>query len=163
MRRRKSPEEALSPEQAEAQARESALRILGRREHSAEQLKRKLEFRGHGEGRAETVVDELAAAGWQSDARYAETLARSRAAQGYGPLRIRAELGAAGVCDPDVRAAMDALDFDFAESARRMQSRRFGEAPGGAAQWQKQYRYLAARGFEAGQIRAALSGGPDPE
>lgn len=162
MRRRKSPED-LSPEQAEAQARDSALRLLGRREHSGEQLRRKLELRGHGEARAAAVVDRLAQSGWQSDTRFAETLARARAAQGYGPLRIRAELEAAAVDEAQVRAALDALDCDFGASARELQAKHFKAPPRNAAEWQKQYRYLAGRGFEPEQIRAALSGGPDPE
>ena len=137
------------------------MRILGRREHSARQLERKLEIRGHDEARAREVVGRLAESGWQSDSRFAETLARSRAGQGYGPLRIRAELQAAGVSDTDMRAALDALDVDFVESARRQHARHFGGPPASAAERQKQYRYLAGRGFDAEQVRAVLKGDPE--
>ena len=154
-RSRKGPED-LTPEEARA----SALRILGRREHSAEQLKRKLEWRGHGEARAEEVVDRLTECGWQSDARFAENLARSRAAQGYGPLRIKAELQAAGVSDAAIREAMDALACDFADAARRLHARHFHRMPANAAERQKHYRYLAGRGFDAEQIRAVLKSDP---
>jgi regulatory protein len=160
VRRRKSPED-LSPEQAEAQARETALRILGRREHSAEQLRRKLALRGHGEARADAVVDQLAAAGWQSDDRYAESLARSRAGQGYGPLRIRAELHAAGVGEEQIDTVIEALDVDFVDLARRTHARHFRGPAEGPAEHQKQYRYLAGRGFESEQIRAVLRGVED--
>lgn len=164
MPRRKNPEAeptpGLAPDPAQQQARDTALRILGRREHSAAQLRRKLASRGHGE-RAAAIIGDLAEAGWQSDTRFAGMLARSRAAQGYGPLRIRAELAAAGVTDAGAGAALAALEWDFAEAACQLHARRYGEAPAGAADWQKRYRFLAGRGFESGQIRAALKSGPD--
>jgi regulatory protein len=137
------------------------MRILGRREHSAEQLKRKLEVRGHDEARAVEVVARLAESGWQSDSRFAETLARSRAGQGFGPLRIKAELQAAGVSDAEIREAMDAVDCDFTEAARKLQARHFHRMPASPAERQKQYRYLAGRGFDAEQVRAVLKGDPE--
>lgn len=159
MHHRKKPED-LTP--AEAQA--SALRLLARREHSAAQLRRKLTSRGHDRGSAGEVVEQLTQAGWQSDERFAETLARTRAEQGFGPLRIVAELESAGVPGALVRAALDNLDFDFRAQAQRMQRKHFGEVPARrGADWQKQYRYLAGRGFDGEQIRAALSDAPDPD
>jgi SOS response regulatory protein OraA/RecX len=88
--------------------RDTALRLLSRREHAAAELKYKLVRRGHDEATAADIVGQLAGAGWQSDTRYAEMLVRNRIEQGYGPLRIRAELEAAGVPDAEVRAALDA-------------------------------------------------------
>lgn len=159
MHRRKKPEE-LTP--ADAQA--SALRLLARREHSAVELRRKLGVRGHDRDAASAVVEQLAQAGWQSDERYAASLARSRAEQGFGPLRIVAELESAGVPAAQIRQTMDELDCDFRAQARRIQQKHFGEAPARrGAEWQKQYRYLAGRGYDSEQIRAALSDAPDPE
>lgn len=137
------------------------MRILARREHSAAQLQRKLAARGHDAGTRDEVIESLAEAGWQSDARFAATLARSRAGQGYGPLRIRAELREARVPEEQVRAAFEALECDFTDLAARLRQRRFGAVPERGAQWQKQYRFLAARGFEAEHIRAALKGDPE--
>lgn len=140
-------------------ARDSALRALARREHSAAELKSKLQRRGHDIGIAADVVGALAERGWQSDARYAEMLARNRAEQGYGPLRIEAELEAARVPREEIAATLDAAGTDWTAQARALQLRRFGAPPATAAEWQKQYRYLAGRGFESEQIRAALKGG----
>lgn len=137
------------------------MRILAKREHSVAQLKRKLAARGHDESVAADVVADMTEAGWQSDSRFAENLARSRAGQGYGPLRIRAELRQAHVPEERVRAAFDALECDFTEVAVRLHARRFGKVPARGAEWQKQYRFLATRGFEAEQIRAVLK--IDPE
>lgn len=145
-------------------ARDSALRALSRREHSAAELKAKLQRRGHDADTAADVVGALVERGWQSDARYAEMLVRNRVEQGYGRLRIEAELEAARVPREEILAALKAADCDWTGQARELQRRRFGAPPDNAADWQKQYRYLAGRGFEAGQVRAALKGGtPEPE
>lgn len=137
------------------------MRILARREHSTAQLKRKLAARGHDDSVVADIAADMAEAGWQSDTRFAETLARSRAGQGYGPLRIRAELKDARVPDAQIRAAFEAIEHDFTESAVHLRERRFGAVPERGAEWQKQYRFLAGRGFESEQIRAALKGDPD--
>lgn len=91
-----------------------------------------------------------------SETRFAEVLVRSRISQGYGPLRIYAELKEARVSDADVRRAMAENPCDFAEQAEQARARKFGALPEAAAQWQKQYRFLAGRGFEPEQIRSAL-------
>jgi regulatory protein len=137
------------------------MRMLAKREHSAVQLKRKLAARGHDDAVAADVVADMTEAGWQSDARFAETLARSRAGQGYGPLRIRAELKEARVPEERIRAAFEAIECDFTQVAQELHARRFGRVPGRGAEWQKQYRFLAMRGFDAEQIRAVLKGDPE--
>lgn len=158
------PPTRADKERTPADARASALRILARREHSAAQLKRKLAARGHDAEVVSEVAADMAEAGWQSESRFAENLARSRAGQGYGPLRIRAELKEARIPETEIRAAFEAIDTDFSESAVRLRERRFGTAiPARGAQWQKQYRFLAGRGFDSEQIRAALKGDPDPD
>lgn len=147
-----------------ANARDTALRALGRREHSAAQLQRKLRQRGFDETVAGETVDDLADRGWQSDARYAEMLVRSRVAQGYGRLYIEAELSVAGVPDAEAAAALDAADCDWNQIAADLHARKFGAAPQTLAERNRQYRYLAGRGFTAEQIRAAMKGAaPDEE
>lgn len=146
----------------EAGARGAALRALGRREHSAGQLRQKLEQRGHSEASAAATVEQLREAGWQSDTRFAESLARSRIAQGYGPQRIRYELEQAGIPEAEARAQLRATAVDWGALCGALHQRKFGKPPRGAAEWQKQYRYLAAHGFEPGHIRTVLKGeGPE--
>ena len=83
-----------------------ALGLLTRREHSRRELERKLTARGVDAGDAQAAVAKLADAGWQDDARFAESLLRSRIASGYGPRHIRAELGTHGLDDGAIEAAM---------------------------------------------------------
>ncbi len=150
MSRRKKTE--LDP----AAARTRALRLLARREHGAKELQHKLAARGIEPEQAAAVVGELAQSGWQSDIRYVQSLVRSRIAQGFGPLRIESELEASGVTDGLIREALTAAAADWKMLAVEVQARKFGQVPLTAPEWQKQFRYLAGRGFEAEQIYAAL-------
>ncbi|MGH8443902.1 MAG: regulatory protein RecX [Solimonas sp.] len=147
--------EDRAPLDADA-ARGRALKLLSRREHSAAELSHKLQRRGAEADVAREAVARMQDAGWQSDERYAEMLVRSRVAQGYGPLRIRADLAAAGVSDAGARAALAAADCDWPALCAELRARKFRNAPRAAADWQKQYRYLASHGFAADAIRAAL-------
>ncbi|HET8700353.1 MAG TPA: regulatory protein RecX, partial [Nitrococcus sp.] len=74
------------------EVRECALRLLSRREHSTHELALKLHQRGYAPCVVEVIIAELARERWLSDERYAAALVYSRRKQGYGPLRIRAEL-----------------------------------------------------------------------
>jgi alanyl-tRNA synthetase len=87
-----------------------ALGLLTRREHSRKELARKLAGRGVETVDAHAVIDKLAAAGWQDDSRFARSLVRSRAAVGYGPGWIRAELGTHGL-GAEATSARDFLEF----------------------------------------------------
>ena len=86
--------------------RERALGLLSRREHSARELKRKLQQKGVAAEEAGDVVGEMGDRNYQSDARFAESLVRRRALDGYGPLRIRAELASHGIVREAATAAI---------------------------------------------------------
>ena len=154
---RKKPGEPVTAEAA----RQKALRLLGRREHSGRQLATKLAASGVERADASELVESLASDGWQSDARYGAAQARSRVAQGYGPLRIRAELGVAGLKRDEVEAVMAALDADWPSLCAEAQARKCGALPENAAERARQWRQLAQRGFEAADIAAALRGGDE--
>jgi len=135
-----------------------ALKLLARREHSARELERKLKARGIADDDAAAAVAHATAEGWQADSRYAEMLVRSRVAGGYGPVRIAAELGVAGVPGDAIRAALDAAGVDWRELAREQHAKKFGALPRSSAERAKQYRYLQGRGFDGSQIAAVLKG-----
>ena len=139
-----------------------ALGLLVRREHSKRELVRKLRGRGVEPEADDAAVARLAGEGWQDDTRFAESLVRSRAGSGYGPLHIRAELGTHGLDRDAVAAALDAYEGDWRENARDLVRRRFGEAgPQDLAQRRKAADLLARRGFDADTIRAASRFDPD--
>jgi regulatory protein len=135
-----------------------ALKLLARREHSARELKRKLAARGITDDAAAAAVEHAIAENWQSDARYAEMLVRTRISGGYGPVRIEAELEVAGVPSEQIRAALDAAEVDWSALAIEQHAKKFGAPPQSSAERAKQYRYLQGRGFDSSQISAALKG-----
>lgn len=147
-RRRRAPREQ-SPTQR-------ALGLLVRREHSRKELTRKLTSRGLDREQVVDAVDRLAEAGWQDDERFAETLVRSRANNGYGPVHIRAELGTHGLDSEAIAAALSGYEGDWLENARGLLRRRFGEAyADDLARRRKAADLLMRRGFELETIRIA--------
>jgi len=96
------------------------------------------------------VLDHLAASGAQSDRRFADSLVRLRAGQGYGLYRIRAELRQRGIDD----AAVDMSGYDWDAVLNRAYQKKYGmRAPGSAAEAASRRRYLLQRGFSAEQIQ----------
>ncbi len=138
------------------------LGLLVRREHSRQELTRKLTARGVERADADVAVARLSAAGWQDDTRFAASLVRNRAAAGYGPVRIRAELGMHGLDRAAVAAALEGFDRDWTELARELVRRRLGPAVAEDRTVQrKAAELLLRRGFGAEQIRAATRYDPD--
>lgn len=127
------------------------------------ELRHKLEVRGVPERLAMTVVEDFEKRGWQSDRRYAESVARTRISRAYGPLRIRAELAGAGLSDELVDSVLNETSCDWGELATQAYARRFPGRPKCAKDWQRGYRFLAQRGFSAEQIHAAIKSAQDDE
>jgi len=148
-------------------ARDHALGLLSRREHSARELKAKLVARGHSPDESTVAVEELRRRAWQSDERFAASLARQRAAQGYGPARIRAELQSHGVARAGIEQVFVALDVDWVAAAAAQLRRRCGTG-GVPTREERMARaaFLLRRGFDAATVRRVTSadaGDPDSE
>ena len=144
-----------------ASTTQRALALLVRREHSARELTRKLVARGLDPDEVRESVDRLADAGWQDDTRFAESLVRSRAASGYGPIHVRAELGTHGLDSAVVDTAMESFDGDWTEQARDLARRRCGPPRDDLAWRRKVADLLARRGFPGDIIRAVSRFDPD--
>lgn len=154
------------PRRQEATPAQRALGLLVRREHSRKELTRKLLARGIAEEDAAAAVNRMSEAGWQDDSRFACSLARTRAAAGYGPLWIRAELASHGIGGAAIDGAFAALaesgDDDWKARARDLLQRRYGRTgQRDVAQQRKAADFLARRGFDGDCIRAATRGAPD--
>ncbi len=124
-----------------------ALRLLGRREFTRQELDKRL--RAHAQDSAElaTLLDELADRGWLSDARYADALVRKRAGQ-FARRAIVRELKQAGVSEELTDAALAPADADeeFA-AALALCQRKFRHAPVDQKEQARQIRFLQSRGF----------------
>jgi len=134
-------------------ARKLSIKLLSRREHSQAELLEKLARKGHAGPEIREMLEELVAAGWQSDQRFAEAFMRDRRGRGQGPMRIQMGLRERGVGDDLVTAAL-AEESDWGEQLRRVAERRFGiDAPDDLQEGAKRMRFLYNRGFLRDQIR----------
>ena len=142
----------------EPSAYQRALGLLVRREHSRKELGRKLSAKGVEREDAELALDKLNRQDFQNDARFAAALARSRASAGYGPTRIRAELGMHALSRDDVAAALEACDRDWATSACDIVARRYcNKDLTDPVQRRKAVDFLLRRGFDQKSAYVAVS------
>ena len=142
-------------------AYQSALGLLVRREHSSKELGRKLAAKGVAREDMDLALEKLRRQDFQSDARFAAALARSRSSSGYGPARIRAELAQHGLAREEVVAALDACERDWDEAARELAARRFaGKDLSDPAARRKAVDFLLRRGFSTRDAAAAVRAVP---
>ena len=87
------------PDTSPRDARIAAMRLLTRREHSSQEIKQKLVYKGFDSALIENLIKELRQENLLSDERFAESYVRSRISRGYGPSRIRQELRQRGTND----------------------------------------------------------------
>ena len=139
-----------------------ALRLLSGREHSMAELERKLAPHEEEPGQLAKVLAELAAKGFISERRVAESVVHRRAAR-LGAARIRQELQAKGLAPELVQETLATLRGTEAERAREVWQRKFGTLPQDAAQRARQARFLAARGFGGEVIHRVLSSAAEPD
>lgn len=145
-----------------AEARKKAMDYLARREYARQELARKLGDAGFSPDAVEQAVSRLTDDGLQDDARFAEAFVRSRVNQGKGPVRIRADLAQRGVAASVIDAAMEEQDGDWRHLARQVREKKFGPGlPHTFSEKARQMRFLQYRGFEPGQIQAAVGGDDD--
>lgn len=139
-----------------------ALRFLARREHSREELRRKLLPRAAEGDDLEAVLDELAQRGWLSDARFAEHAARAKARR-YGPLKLAHYLKSRGVDEDAIAAGLAAAGDDGTASIEAIWRGRFRGPPADANEKARQVRFLQGRGFAVEDILRflkAMKGNP---
>ena len=136
----------------------TAVRLLARREHTREELRRKLLDKGYAPEIVEPVIEKLAGKRLVSDDRYISSFVHAHSRRGHGPTRIRAELRQRGIEATRVEEEFERAGVDWVALAAQVRRRKFGAAaPKSLTERAKQSRFLQYRGFEADQIRAALS------
>jgi len=141
-----------------------AVRLLARREHSSQELRRKLRARGHDDKQVDDVLAKLEANRLQSDERFTGSFVTHHARRGQGPVRIRAELRQQGISEAQIEQHLATAEQDWARLAAEVRQRKFGAGlPSTASERAKQARFLQYRGFNSDQIRAALDFDPDED
>ena len=144
-----------------------AVGLLSRREHSRQELERKLTPYAESPESLAAVLDALTREGWQSDARFIQGWVHRKAPE-QGAARIVRDLKQHGM-DPEaiVTVQLDLKATEFARAqvvwARKFSGKQsvFSHASHGSAQltqseYAKQGRFLASRGFSMDVIHRVL-------
>lgn len=99
-------------------------------------------------------IERLAAAGLQSDQRFAESYVSTRVERGDGPLKLRAALRERGIDADLIDTTLAPLEDEWLDRARQQCERRFGESA--ADSWPeraRRARFLQRRGYPADIVR----------
>jgi regulatory protein len=123
-----------------------ALRLLARREHSREELRRKLAPKVEEGEDLDAVLDDLARRGWLSDARFAELTARAKAGR-FGPIKLAHYLRSRGVDEESIAAGVRAAGNDGVARLETIWKSRFNTPPANEHDHARQVRFLQGRGF----------------
>ncbi|EKZ5695727.1 recombination regulator RecX [Klebsiella quasipneumoniae] len=135
-----------------------AIRILAMRDHSVQELRRKLAapvMSKNGPEALDVTPEELEqVVAWCIENRYLDDnrfvgqFIASRSRKGYGPARIRQELSQKGIARQAVEQAMRECDIDWVSLARAQAQRKYGEPlPSAFAEKVKIQRFLLYRGY----------------
>ena len=134
----------------------AALDALATRDHSSEDLRKKLLEKGYDAGVVSPLLDALSAEKLLDDRRYMENFVAYHAARGQGPMRVRMELRRHGLQGAPVDEYLDNYP-EWLVQLRKARQKKFGSAlPANYADRQRQGRFLGYRGFTSAQIRSAL-------
>ncbi len=141
------------------QAREIALRLLARRDHSRHELRQKLLIRKVPPAEADAVLQTLAASGLLDDERYARRAAFHLAAEKLlGPRRVREKLARKGI-PPDLLAEAEkeaAREVSAEERLKKLARTKLKQRTLGdlsPSEQKKLARFLYQRGFSWGDIQ----------
>ena len=134
-----------------------ALRLLVAREHSRLELTRKLQARGHSAEAIGGALERLIDDGALDEARLAAHYVAERAAKGFGPQRIRAELRDKGLAADLIERHLQPTHDTWPELLAQTHARRFGPSPpSDHSDYGKRARFLEQRGFTPDAIRRLL-------
>jgi regulatory protein len=151
-----------------------AMRILAMRDHSEVEFRRKLAlsaeraamYAKNKSQEPETItpeqIDRVVAWCYENryldDAHFAERFVASRSRKGYGPQRIRMEMGQKGIDKTLADEVLANSEIDWARQAFEVAERKFGlPLPTDWKEKAKVQRYLMTKGFFSDDIRAIFS------
>ncbi len=116
-----------------------AMRLLGQRDHSREELKQKLQLSAQRSAwikqkepeiitpeLLERVINWCSENGWLNDERFTERFIQSRSRKGFGPQRIRLELWQKGISRDAIDLAMEETEIDWSACAAELAEKKFG-------------------------------------
>ena len=137
--------------------------MLARREYSRWELRAKLAGDRSASGadltEIDAVLEQLAALGYLSDARFAQQFT-SQKTGAYSKRAIGASLKARGVEASDAAVALAGVEIDDHDAMVALWRRRFGAPPANDKEKARQVRFLQSRGFALSAIIKLLRNPP---
>ena len=137
-----------------------ALRLLSQREHSRQELERKLRPFEEVPGELAQALDFLQAKDFINEQRVLESVVNRRASK-LGASRVKQELQAKGLDPQAVSDALQGLRETELDRAREVWRKKFGQPALDANERARQMRFLLTRGFAAEAVRSVVSGADD--
>ena len=149
------------------QCLQTALRMLGRRDHAVQELVEKLQTKGYPSNAVQWTIDECIRFNYLNDEKYAAAYTRSAMHRGYGPLRITQYLKAKGVSGTLIAAAIEG-QFDNAQQTKvcrhvlekKLKASTTQSDP--AKLKASLNRFLFNRGFKPDTVRQVIAAGLKP-
>lgn len=134
-----------------------AVGMLSRREHSRLELARKLAPHVDPDNPTEldNILDALERENWLSNERFAQSLVHRRAPRKGAALVVQ-ELRQHGLPDDQVAQLSEQLKETEVQRARQVWQRKFKSPPADRADYARQFRFLASRGFSPDCLRRIL-------
>ncbi len=141
-----------------SRCKNSAIYSLAMREHSRQELYKKLIQKEYSEDvDLNKLLDELEESDYLSDQRFAESFIRYRVSRGQGKVKITNDLKMRGVSTSLISQSMQQADADWFALASQLREKKYGERiPDDYKEKVKQMRFLSGRGFDAEMIRYAI-------
>ncbi|MBN1683875.1 MAG: regulatory protein RecX [Gammaproteobacteria bacterium] len=144
-------------EQNAFKIRETALRLLTRREHSTYELSSKLALRGFETSEINPVIQTLIQQGLLSDERFVENYIRMRVRLGFGPVKIQHELTLHHLDFALINKYLNNYADEWLDLAETARIKHFGgKIPSDYKTYAKQAHFLQYRGFTHDQINTVL-------
>ena len=140
-----------------ASLRVKAIAALTRREHSRQELEKKLAPLAESAPQLDSVLAQLQREGLLSDERYAESIVRTRGAR-FGGARTKFELQQKGVDGRALAQPVEALRDSESERLQQVWQKKFGAPPASATERARQQRFLTQRGFSSEAIGRLFRG-----
>lgn len=138
-------------------ARNKAMDLLARREHSAQELRQKLKQREFDSDAIELALESLQQDNLQSDSRFTESYINHRINAGLGPVKIINELRQRGVEDELIQQHMSVVSVDWDDQLEQMRMKKYGEKiPSDYKEKMKQARFLQNKGFSPESVLRLL-------
>jgi len=155
----KQREKAQAASEIDVEAK--ALAFLAARDHSTNELRKKLKDRGYPMEHIDAVIKRFSEYNYLNDERVSTRLAESLARSMWGPIQIRGKMRERGFDSDTIDQALSEIDeeeFWIEHATRRVRSK-FRKDPKEMEfdEQQKAWRHLAYRGYPGGIVKKALS------